>query len=102
MQWVDQSAKWLHSFLSKPLTVLWTCLILSFLSLILNGGFIRLYSLHHDQKNLNTQIADIKNEIQSLDSQLKMAKDPSFIQRQALDRYDLATDQDLVFVFADE
>lgn len=99
---MDRSAHWLQRLLSRPMKVFFYCLVFSGLSLLLNGGLIRLYSLHRDQSRLITQISDLKTQVGQLEQQMLMAKDPAFIQRQALDRYDLATENDLVFVFADE
>ena len=67
-----------------------------------NGGLLNLYSLHRDFNRLNQQIETVQAQILDLDQQLKRAKDPAYIERQALDRYDLVEEHDLVFVFADE
>ena len=63
---------------------------------------MRLFQLHRDQGTIVEQLQQLSGQIHDLDSQLKMAKDPAFIERRALDLYDLAEEHDLVFVFADE
>lgn len=88
--------------LYRPLKVFWICLSFAAVSLLFNGGFINLYRLHRDQETLHSQILSTKNHVVQLESQLKMAKDPVFIQRQALDRYDMVDENDLVFVFPEE
>lgn len=70
--------------------------------MVLKGGLLHLYQLQRDHGNLSQQLIDLRQDVAKLDGQLKMAKDPSFIERQALDLYDLAQEHDLVFVFPDE
>lgn len=87
--------------LHQPLKILLVCLTFAFISLLMNGTFLQLYRLHRDQAVINDQISATRMQIVELDKQLKMAKDPVFIERQALDNYDLASENDLVFVFSD-
>jgi hypothetical protein len=89
-------------FLESPLRVLIFSLVLAFVSLIFNGTFLQLYRLHRDGETLTQQIIDAKKQIAEMDRTLKMAKDPSFFEKQALDNLDFATEDDLIFVFSDE
>lgn len=83
----------------------WKVLIFSILftcaSLLLNGSLFNLYRLHRDQKILAEQIESAKFQIAELDRQMLKVKDPTFIERQALDNFDMANEKDLVFVFPD-
>lgn len=88
--------------LHRPGRVLLCCLAFAFTSMLLNGTFLNLYRLQRDQALILDQIEATKYTVADLDRQLKMAKDPAFIERQALDLYDFAEENDLVFVFADE
>lgn len=88
--------------LHQPFKVFIICVIFAIGSLLFNGTFLQLYRLHRDQDVLVEQIAATKLQIIDLDKQLKMAKDPVFIERQALDNYDLIDKHDLMFVFSDE
>lgn len=92
----------ISNMLDRPFKVLCLCAFFSFLSLLLNGSFLQLYGLNRDRETLQIQIGDLKRQIAMVDQQLVLAKDPQYIQRQALDKYDLVSDHDLVFVFADE
>lgn len=87
--------------LYQPLKVFILCAVFGILSLLFNGGLFQLYKLHRDQKIIQDQIAAGRMQVVELNNQLKEAKEPSFIERQALDNYDLVNEQDLVFVFAD-
>ena len=88
--------------LNQPLKIFLFCLCFGTLSLLFNGTFLQLYRLHRDQDVLIEQIRSTKIQILDLDKQLKMAKDPVFIERQALDNYDLVEEHDLMFVFSEE
>ena len=88
--------------LLQPFKVLILCLIFATVSLLFNGGFFQLYRLHRDQNFLQGQIIAARGQITELSKQLKMAKDPVYMQHQALDNYDLVDERDLVFVFSEE
>lgn len=88
--------------LHQPLKIFWICVTLGAISLLLNGGLFQLYRLHRDQAVIQGQIGAARMQVLDLNRQLKMAKDPVFIERQALDNYDLVSDKDLVFVFGDQ
>ena len=88
--------------LHRPLHILALCLTLATLSLIFNGGLFQLHRMHRDQGILRDQIVASKMQIVELDKQLKMAKDPVFIEHQAMENYDMVEENDLVFVFPEE
>ena len=88
--------------LNQPAKIFILCLLFATVSLVLNGTFLQLYRLHRDRDVLQEQIKATHLNILELDKQLKMAKDPVFIQRQARDNYDLVDEHDLLFVFSEE
>lgn len=92
----------LRRFLDHPGRVATLCGCLLILTLVLNGNLWRLWGLHRDFDRFTMQIFDTQKATRLLEAQLLQAKDPSFIERQARDRLDLAGEHDLVFVFADE
>jgi cell division protein FtsB len=51
---------------------------------------------------IQSEILLNQKELEQINLQLKQAKDPSFIERQARDKLDYANENDLVFVFAEE
>ncbi len=69
--------------------------------MLFNGNLIRLYKLNRDTALLNEQIIQTKKDIALLDRQMLMAKDPAYMGRQAMDLYDFAEEDDLVFVFSE-
>jgi len=91
-----------RDFLNHPGRVLVICIVFFATTLVLNGLLWRLWGLHRDFEKLTFEIRDSRSTIEKLGNQLKQAKDPSFIERQARDKLDLASDKDLVFVFPDQ
>lgn len=92
----------LKYFLNRPSYVFVVCALFLGVSLIFDGILWRLWGLQRDYERRNTEIHALQGEIQKLDQQLKQARDPAFIERQARDRLDLADGNDLVFVFPEE
>jgi cell division protein FtsB len=77
------------------------CVCIFIVSLFFNGTIWRIWSLRHDLSTIQAQILNSKNQSKALDMQIKQAKDPSFIERQAKDKLDMVGEQDLVFVFSE-
>jgi len=69
------------------------------LTLALNGTPIRLWALHRDLDRLNYEMTENINDIVRLKGLIAQAKEPAFIEREALDRLDLVEENDLLFVF---
>ena len=91
----------LQNFLNSPRKVLFCCLGMICLSLAGNGSLLSLYGLHRESKSLKLQAVQLREKLHELDLALQQAQDPAFMERQALDRYDFADPEDLVFVFSD-
>ncbi len=91
----------IRSFIEKPLLVFFVATGLLFSNLLVSGSLIRLYKLTRDEKILNTRIVETRHEISELKVKMEKAKDLDFIMHQAVELYDLAQEDDLVFLFAD-
>jgi cell division protein FtsB len=91
----------LHQYLLSPTKILWICAILVVLNLVLDGSLFRLWKLHRDFDQLTVDLMSLQGQSEQLKTQLKKAKDPEFMEREARDRFDLVNEGDLVFVFAD-
>ena len=88
-----------RQFLNKPHKVAVVCLFIFVISLFINGTLWRVWGLRRDQAKIQTQIENAQKQSSFLDLQMKQAKDPVFIERQARDKLDMVSDNDLVFVF---
>lgn len=91
-----------RSFLNHPGKVATLCVAFFAITLLMNGLLWRLWGLHRDFERLSVEITGTKSDIEKLNFQLKQAKDPSFIERQARDKLDLVSEKDLVFVFPEQ
>lgn len=82
--------------------MIWICAGLVVLNLVVDGSLFHLWTLYRDHRRIqhDIQVLELKN--QSLKKQLKRAKDPAFLEREARDRFDLVSEGDLVFVFSEE
>lgn len=89
-------------FVHQPIRVLSVCLVLIFFGLVIDGTLFRLWSLHRDSSNLTQKIKSLHKRSADLEVKILKAKDQGFIELQARDRLELASEGDLIFVFADE
>jgi cell division protein FtsB len=89
----------LQSFLNDPRKVLVVCLFVFVISLFLNGGLWRVWGLRRDYATIGEQISAAQKQSALLDMQIRQAKDPVFIERQARDKLDMVSEKDLIFVF---
>ena len=92
----------LHDFLHSPVKVLAICFALAFVNLVLDGSLFQLWGLHRDSYELRENMQRVKADSQKLAMKIKRASDPDFIELEARDRFDLASEGDLIFVFSDE
>ncbi|WP_413558471.1 septum formation initiator family protein [Bdellovibrio sp. HCB209] len=92
----------LRRLLNHPGRVAFICMIIFGVSIVLNGNLWRLWGLHRDFDRITMEIDNSKKATLDLEVQLKQAKDPAFIERQARDKLDLAGEHDLVFVFPEQ
>lgn len=88
-----------RQLLNKPHKVAVICVFVFTISLFINGSLWRVWALRRDHTTIQAQIDNAQKKSTTLDMQIKQAKDPVFIERQARDKLDLVSDNDLVFVF---
>lgn len=82
--------------------MLWLCGLLIVVNLLADGSLFRLWSLYADQVQLQKDAVTLQQHSVELKKKLQKAKDPSFLEKEARDRFDLVSRGDLVFVFTDE
>ena len=91
-----------NDFLHRPWVVLWTCLALAFVNVVMDGTVLRIWGLNRDVQQLVQSSSEIKTELNNLNHRISQAADPTYMEREARDRFDLVSAGDLVFVFTDE
>ena len=89
-------------FFHQPLQVLIVCSLLVFFGLLLDGSLLRLWRLNRDSVELAHRITQLELESKVIDQKLLRTKDPAFIELEAREKLDLASEGDLVFVFSDD
>lgn len=89
-------------FINHPGRVLGLCLFFLFSSLLFNGVLWKIWGLHRDHDRLIFENQNLASQIGELGTQVRQAKDPSFIEKQARDKLDFVGENDLVFVFSDQ
>lgn len=94
--------KSLNHLLTNPQKVIWVCAGLVVLNLVMDGSLFRLWKLHRDFNQIQSDIGSLEKQNLQLKGQLRKARDPEFMEQQARDRFDLVSEGDLVFVFADD
>lgn len=98
----NQFAVGFRRFLNNPTQVFMVGLGIFLVSIVLNGNAFKLWGLHRDYDRITEEIQATRLNIKSLSGQLRQAKDPTFIERQARDKLDLVAEHDLVFVFSEQ
>lgn len=91
-----------REILHKPYRVFLLCGAMSLITLILDGTLYRYWSLNSELGEINGQISQVKAEIIKLEGQILQSKDPKFIEKEALERFDFVEKDDLVFIFSNE
>ena len=93
---------WIRAQLDYPLRILIFSLLVFCFSLLTSGLWWKLWALHRDYEDLGRKIVTTREEIKAIESQIKLASDLQFIERQAKERLDLVDENELVFVFSEQ
>ena len=86
----------------SPLKVFYICGFLAIFALLFDGTFFRLWSLHRDHANLQYSIASLQHDNQELAEELKKARDPFYLERQARERLQMVQEKEMLFLFAED
>lgn len=89
-------------WLNQPMKIFGVCLVFLFAHLMIGGNFFNLVRLRKDEKVLKQQLVEVSGQIQQIKHKIQQAKDPIFLENLAKDRLDMASEDDLVFVFSSE
>ena len=90
------------SSLASPGRIFLICLVVIAVNMLFKGGLFELLSLRQNLKKVNIKKQEIKKEIAELDMKILRSSDPEFLELEVLNRFDLAQEGDLIFVFSDE
>ena len=88
--------------LERPLFIFTVCFFCLMTSLLTKGSIVKIYQLRAEIKKVRSETQVLSVQVAALDKQLSRAKDPAFLERKAVDDFEYASDDDLVFVFPQE
>ena len=86
-------------FLSRPIQIFWICVTIGTLALLADKSLYRYFSLSDSEKQLDLRLNQVAQASQLLKIQIEKANRPEFIAREARDRLDLISDDEMVFIF---
>ncbi len=92
----------ISDFINRPFRVLKVCLAFAFIGLIFDGTLFNLWALSRDSNHLENKTKMTLVESKTLKEKIKLANDPQFIELEAHERFELAGENELVFVFSDQ
>ncbi len=91
-----------NNLLARPSRVLLLCVLVVAANLIFRGGFFELLSLRQNLNKIKVKKENLSKDIKDLDMKIVRASDPEFLELEVLNRFDLAQEGDLIFVFSDD
>lgn len=92
----------LRRFFQRPGQVFILCLVFLLMTLIVKGTLLRLWNLHQEAARIQADMLLTQEKTKKLDLAIMRVKDPSYLERQARERLDLVSEDDLVFLFPSE
>ena len=93
---------WVVETIHHPQRVFYICIVILLLSLVFDGTLIKIWRLNRNIDSFQVESSRLQSEIVNINKQIQQAHDPSFLEREARDRFDLVKEGDLVFVFSEE
>jgi len=90
------------NILGRPTRVFIICLLLVAVNMIFKGGFFELLNLRQNLNKIKIKKVALLKDIEKLEMKIVRASDPDFLELEVLNRFDLAQEGDLIFVFSDE
>lgn len=92
----------LNDLLHQPVKVVVICCMMAFLNLVIDGTLLNLWSLHRNSSQIVSDITETSIELSKLDNKINQSSDPQFIEEQAVNRFNMASQGDLIFLFHDK
>lgn len=86
--------------LESPKRFLILCLGVCFFTLVFDGSLWRLYSLYKQQSLLEQSRLQAIEETNKYRELIRKARNPSFLKKQARERFDWVEEDELVFLFS--
>ena len=94
--------KFFNQWLNKPAQVLIVCGAVIFYSLVLDGTLFQIRKLYLNQKSLDKKNYEIQAKNKVLLEKLEKLSNLRQIEKEVRNRFDLAGDGDLIFIFPED
>lgn len=89
-------------FLHQPFWVFMVCLLLMSTQIIFDGTLWHIYSLSKNRKVLEKRMSAIQTKNHKVENNLKKLSDSSFLEKEAVEEWNLVGKKDLIFIFPGE
>ena len=94
-QYVDQ-------WLKRPKLIMGFCIVLILFNIIFDGTLFQMRKLYLQQKTLKQQTLEIQTKNDILVEKMKKLSDPKYLEKEVRNRFDLAGQGDLIFIFPED
>ena len=94
--------KFIGQWIQKPDRVLVVCLILILFNVVVDGTLFQIRKLYLNKKTLDNRIQTIQTKNQILVEKLHQLSDPKHLEQEVRNRFDLAGQGDLIFIFPED
>lgn len=94
-QYVDQ---WLR----QPKLIMGFCLVLILFNIVFDGTLFQIRKLYLQQKSLDQQTLEIQTKNKILIEKMEKLSDPKHLEKEVRNRFDLANQGDLIFIFPED
>lgn len=94
--------KWVESCIQNPYRIFFICSVFIFINVIFDGTLFRIRKLYLSRKILIEKSYEIKKKNQKILEKLEKIKDPQFLEKEIRNRFDLAGEGDLIFIFPED
>ncbi len=88
-------------WLARPGLIALLCAGFLVYHLVIRGLGFHLWGLNRDLGKIAQGNSSLQAEISKLKTQLQKARQPAFVEHEAMNRLEMVTDRDLIFVFPD-
>ena len=92
----------LEKRLNKPQQILIFCCAFIFLNVVLDGTIFHIRKLYLNKKYLTAKTTEISIKNQTLLDKLDQLSDPVHLEKEVRNRFDLAGQGDLIFIFPED
>ena len=90
-------------FLHQPFWVFMLCLLLMSTQIIFDGTLWHIYSLSKNRKVLEQRMSAIQTKNHQVEENLKkLSSDSTFLEKEAVEEWNLVGKKDLIFIFPEE